>query len=214
MSKLQEKNKNLLIAFDHEFVSLKTSGVPKEIKEFRPEFFFSDNENKPFLKKSIFESVQIFKNIFGFEPNLFVPSNGIFHPDFEKDTVDAGLKFLFATTLMRYPDGGRLKKRLIITGQRAPSGIVYYTRNCAFEPTDAGYRGIGFVLKQIEAAFRWGKPANISTHRVNFVGGISPENRELGLSELKKLLKEIVKRWPDVEFMSSRKAHSILAYSK
>lgn len=58
-------------------------------------------------------------------------------------------------------------------------------------------------MKQIDAAFRWDKPANISTHRVNFSGGIDPLNRNFGLSELKKLLKAIVRKWPDVEFISS-----------
>ena len=59
------------------------------------------------------------------------------------------------------------------------------------------------TLRQIAAAFRWKKPAIISTHRVNFVGGINKQNREAGLKELHSLLKTIVKRWPDVEFMST-----------
>jgi len=62
---------------------------------------------------------------------------------------------------------------------------------------------VSFTMKQVEAAFRWGKPANISSHRVNFAGHINPENRKEGLAQLKNLLDKIVKKWPDVEFMSS-----------
>ena len=58
-------------------------------------------------------------------------------------------------------------------------------------------------MQQIEAAFRWNLPANISSHRVNFCGHIDPKNRETGLKALKELLDAIVKRWPEVEFMSS-----------
>jgi hypothetical protein len=38
---------------------------------------------------------------------------------------------------------------------------------------------------------------------VNFIGFIDPKNRERNLSLFASLLKEIVKRWPDAEFMSS-----------
>jgi len=43
----------------------------------------------------------------------------------------------------------------------------------------------------------------ISTHRANYIGSISKENAENGLRELKKLLNEIIKRWPNSEFMTS-----------
>jgi hypothetical protein len=66
----------------------------------------------------------------------------------------------------------------------------------------------------MEAAFRWKKPANISTHRVNFVGGIDEANREKGLKELKKLLNTIVKTWPDVEFMSTRDLFGSVVFKK
>ena len=66
-------------------------------------------------------------------------------------------------------------------------------------------------MKQISAAFRWGKPAIISTHRVNFVGSISPYNREKGLRELKKLINAILKKWSDVEFMGSERALQCMA---
>lgn len=68
-------------------------------------------------------------------------------------------------------------------------------------------------MRQVAAAFRWGKPAIISTHRVNFVGAISPGNREKGLDELHRLLQAIVHQWPDVEFMNSADALGILSGS-
>jgi hypothetical protein len=204
MDMLRSGNEDLMIAFDQGFVSLDIKGVSAPVREFRAEFYFNSDSQKPFLDRSIMESVSLFMNIFGRVPLIFVPANGIFHPDFDRVVSGAGVRFLYVSNIMPYPvDGGKMKYRWFISGQSGRDGLTYYTRNCAFEPTDEQYKGIGTVLKQIEAAFRWGKPASISTHRVNFVGGISEANREKGLYELKKLLKAIIQNWPEVEFMSA-----------
>ncbi len=204
MDKLREGNKDLLYAFDHGFVSLEIPDIFSPAKEFRAEFFFASQEQKPFLTDSINDGVRLFKEIFGFPPRVFVPANGIFHSDFDAVVASAGIKFLNVSYLMPYPDlSGGLKYRYFVTGQKNLQGLTYYTRNCAFEPTDESYKGIDLTLRQVAAAFRWGKPANISTHRANFAGGLDPTNRAKGLSELKKLLEEIIKLWPDAEFMGS-----------
>jgi hypothetical protein len=62
---------------------------------------------------------------------------------------------------------------------------------------------IGNCLKEIEIAFRWNKPAVISTHRVNYIGYLVPENRERSLKQLEVLLSSMLKRWPDIEFMTT-----------
>jgi glycosyltransferase involved in cell wall biosynthesis len=204
LDKLREGNKELLLAFDHGFTSLDIAGVPLPLKEFRTEFYFTSNDQIPFLKESIKNSVSLFREIFGRSPRLFVPANGVFHAEFDKVVDECGVPYLYVSNSMPYPtDGGKLKSRYFVAGQKGPGQLIYYTRNCAFEPTDEQYAGIGLTLSQIEAAFRWGKPATISTHRVNYVGGISVINREKGLTELRKLLKAIVEKWPDVEFMSA-----------
>lgn len=210
LAKLREGNKDLLAAFKSGVISVEVSGVPEPAREFRPEFYFTSDAQKPFLVNSILDGVSLFREIFGFTPRIFVPSNNIFHPDFDKVVAEAGVKFLYTSHKMPYPtEGGVLKHRRFVTGQKGPGGIIYYTRNCAFEPTDERYCGIDLTMKQIAAAFRWGKPANISTHRANFTGAIDPSNRNKGLSELKSLLKAIIRKWPDAEFLSSGDA---LAY--
>ncbi len=211
MDKLKEGNEELLLAFNMGFVSLDIPGVPEPAREFRSEFYFTSEDQKPFLINSVKEGVVLFKEIFGFKPTVFVPGNAIFHPDLEEVVAQCGVEFLWVNHKMAYPaTGGELKYRHFIPGQKGPYGIIYYTRNCAFEPNSPDYNGIGSTMKQIAAAFRWGKPANISTHRANFTGGIDPKNREHGLNELLLLLKAIVKKWPDVEFMSSKYALHLL----
>lgn len=204
MEKLREGNKDLLFAFDNGFVFLDVPGVPVHAKEFGAEFYFTSDNQKQFLINSIKEGVALFEDIFNCSPRVFVPSNGIFHPEFDGVLAESGIQFLCVNYSMPYPaNSGKLQYRHFITGKVGPGGIIYYTRNCAFEPASPGYKGIEPTMSQIASAFRWGKPANISTHRVNFVGGIEEANRQRGLIEMKKLLKAIVRRWPDAEFMNS-----------
>jgi hypothetical protein len=58
-------------------------------------------------------------------------------------------------------------------------------------------------MAQIETAFKWNHPAVISSHRVNYCGNIDIRNRDKGIDALKKLLYEIKKRWPNVEFLNT-----------
>lgn len=58
-------------------------------------------------------------------------------------------------------------------------------------------------LRRIKIAFKWGKPAIIGSHRVNYIGFIDESNRERNLKLLKLLLGEITRIWPDVEFLDS-----------
>lgn len=207
MQKLREGDAGLQEAFGHEFVYMYNEDLPAPVRDFRAAFYFTSEDEKPFLVRSITDGVTLFREIFGFAPGLFVPANGIFHPDFDRVVSECGVKFLYVFDRMPYPaEGGSLKYRRFVTGRRGPGDITYYTRNCVFEPTDEKYMGIGFTLRQIEAAFRWNKPAFISTHRVNFAGGIDTANRDKGLRELRMLLIEITARWPDVEFMSASEA--------
>ena len=62
--------------------------------------------------------------------------------------------------------------------------------------------GVDSCLADIQQAFDCKQPAIISNHRASFVGGIEDKNREKGLKALDKLLPQIIKKWPDVEFIS------------
>jgi hypothetical protein len=78
------------------------------------------------------------------------------------------------------------------------------TRNCFFEPSDNKKKDwVNSCLYDITLAFKWHKPAVISSHRVNYIGALYKANRDNGLSQLKRLMMEIIKRWPDVEFLTS-----------
>jgi hypothetical protein len=90
-------------------------------------------------------------------------------------------------------------------GEKNAMGQYYLVRNCVFEPSQypVHHDNVGECLKGIQNAFFWKKPAIITSHRLNFIGFIHPENRERNLKQFRDLLENILKKWPDVEFMSS-----------
>ena len=205
LKKLREGNPSVRYAFEHGFVSVYSKDLPSAYQCFRPEFYFNNLDQIDFLKQSISDGVSLFKKIFGYIPHSFVPSNGIFHPMLERTLAETGVKYLHVGHFSFIPDErGILRRRYYRVGQHTIDGLTYYTRNCAFEPINPSYNGIDLTIRQMEASFRWGKPAIISSHRVNFIGVIEKGIRDKGLKELKLLLDTIVKKWPDVEFISSR----------
>ena len=99
-------------------------------------------------------------------------------------------------------------------GQRNSLGQIYWRRNCTFEPSrDHNYDWVVSCLDEMKIAFKWGKPAVINSHRVNFIGSIFPENREKSLKALRKLIRSALSIWPDIEFMSSDALGDMIAQS-
>lgn len=207
LEKLQQGNVQLQHAFSYGFVAVgNIEGIHPYAQEFRPEFYFTKPAQKNFLHQSIQEGVALFEKIFNYTPSAFIPSNHIFHPDFEDTVYKSGVLFLNVEHKNPTPGQDGLLHYYTYTNKQKikKKALNYYIRNCAFEPSSPGYKSGDGTLKQINAAFRYGKAAIISTHRVNFTGGLNVQNRDKGLFELNVLLKQIMKRWPTVEFMSTR----------
>lgn len=163
----------------------------------------------PELHSHLIEAGSLFRQYMGYKPRVFIAPNAEEPKELESSLSRIGVKYLTRSKKRVYPLGdGKFAKEWNFIGKQNEHGQTILNRNAFFEPvcfgehehiTDWG----ASCLKEIEIAFRWKKPAVISSHRVNYVGSISPENRDKGLYELKKLLKAVLKQWPDVEFMSS-----------
>ena len=46
---------------------------------------------------------------------------------------------------------------------------------------------------------------------MNYIGFLHPENREKSLRKLEELLVRMLKRWPDIEFMTSSELGDLIA---
>ena len=58
-------------------------------------------------------------------------------------------------------------------------------------------------LSDMHIAFKMHKPAVIISHRINYVGYIDRSNRNRNLKMLNRVLSLALKRWTDIEFMTS-----------
>lgn len=173
-------------------------------------YSFEDiNETNNYLA-NVADGLKCFKEVYGYSSEIFTPPAQQFPLHLEKELIHLGLNYIDRPrSLKRHLGSGKyqLEKHKLGGGDK----IKEIVRNIVFEPThDRGFNWVDYSFKQVEAAFRTHKPANISSHRVNFCGHIDPKNRALGLNALSELLHRIVRRWPDVEFISADELGKII----
>lgn len=177
--------------------------------------FESFNENEA-LEQSIKDGLNLFEEIFGYRARNFNAPGAPEHSVLEKTLLESGIKYIDSGAIKKEHQGdGKYKNKFRYMGMTNPLGQIYLLRNCVFEPTliDPD-EAINKCLIEIETAFRWNKPANISSHRVNFCGLIDPKNRKRGITALNKLLKKLVLKWPEVEFFTSEELGQLIKSSK
>lgn len=154
--------------------------------------------------KMIQEGIQLFKNLHSKDSKSYIGTNYMWPIEFEKILYHEGVQYIQGMPIQRTPQSNKIFRNRIYhyLGERNLLNQIYLIRNCKFEPTSTK-NSLDKCLFQIENAFKNNKPAIISTHRFNYIGNIFEENRDNNLLILKNLLSNIVKKWPDVEFMNS-----------
>jgi hypothetical protein len=205
---VHEGKEGLRYALDHHSVgpsAFNGTKYPNYLGALHPE----TKDEIPELHQYVAEAGRLFKKYLGYQPRVFIAPNAEEPKELESTLNKIGIKYLTRSKKRVYPLGdGMYSKEWNFIGKKTDFDQVILNRNAFFEPVCFGEQEhitdwVDNCLKEIEIAFRWNKPAVVSSHRVNYVGSISPENREKGLKELKRLLTQVLKKWPDVEFMSS-----------
>jgi hypothetical protein len=97
-------------------------------------------------------------------------------------------------------------------GSENEQQIKYFVRNGQYEPTQmpANYDSVDGCLKEISNAFFWNKPAIINTHRLNYVGVYDQKTKDENIKNFRVLVKSIIKKWPNVEFMDSAELANLM----
>ena len=154
-------------------------------------------------KEIIADGLDLFERIFGFRSQTFTPPAQRLHPELFPYVEALGVRAIDKPLhCVRRLDMQKKRREINILG--SDGNHVSLVRNVVFEPTaDRAFDSVKLALDQVAAAFRWRRPAIVSSHRVNFAGHIDPNNRSFGLDALKRLLRGIVERWPDVQFISA-----------
>lgn len=210
---LQAGNAHTRLAFD---LGLWGIYSPLIRSDYQAAFDLDFPSDLEYQHSVITEGIDLFAELFGYQPTFFVPTNGPFNLALEKTLKNKGIKYIMLDKLQKEPLGnGKYKTHLRYLGRKNKLGQIYMSRNAGFEPAQfPEMDNVNMCLSTIEHAFRLHKPATISTHRVNYIGWLHPENREETLRQLKSLLNEILKRWPEVEFLTSVELGDQIAGSK
>jgi hypothetical protein len=174
---------------------------------------YSDETEFNSIEEIIVDGLKMFETIFGFKSITFTPQGGFWGDHLLKILTENGV--ILACGQQELPIEQGLHKTVNkFWGQNNGCGQMYYRRNVLFEPSynqDVDWDRKG--MREIEIAFRWGKPAVISSHRANFIGSIFEDNRDRSLKKLSNLLKMIQKKWPEVQFISSHQLANIMISS-
>ena len=210
--KLKSKSHDVLTALkNRSYTSINDDQYPT--MHFPAAFDFWDFEENKAFEHIIADGLNAFEKVYGYRAEHFNAPGAAEHHIIHEYLFANGVKYMDAEFQKREHQGrGVYKKVMNYTGKRNQMGMMYQVRNVVFEPTEAkGIDWVSYTMDQIEAAFFWNRPAIISSHRVNFCGHIDEKNRQQGIQALKDLLKRIVQKWPDVEFMSANALGDILA---
>ncbi|MDG1279044.1 MAG: hypothetical protein P8O16_17325 [Algoriphagus sp.] len=205
MKGLEKKLPSTMRTFDLALTGLHVHMANEERGDYQAAFDIDELSELDYLKDVLTEGIALFKDLLGYQARYFVPTNGPFNTGLETHLKNLGIDFINAAKIQIEPIGaGKTKKRFHYLGQESKSKLVYLTRNVIFEPSKPNYSSwVDSAMKEIEIAFRWKKPAILSSHRVNYVSRIHESNRDKGLKDLHHLLISITKKWPDVEFFTS-----------
>ena len=150
------------------------------------------------------DSLIIFDNLFGFKSKIFTPPALFYNPQIEEIIKREGIDWIDVGRLFKVPQtDGTEKWQFNYLGRKKKSGLKVLVRNAMFESNiSQSESAVDRCLYDIEQAFKLRQPAIISNHRACFTGRIDDNNRRKGLFELDLLFSRIVKKWPDVEFIS------------
>lgn len=160
------------------------------------------------------DGLRLFGEIFNMKSITFTAQGSVWGDHILSMLYDEGVRLIGGFQLHPTQKSG-YKTINKYWGSKNELGQIIWRRNVLFEPSSStNINWVDKCIEEIEIAFRWGKPAVISSHRENFIGSVFEENRNQSLKKLELLLKTILKRWPDVQFISSAKLAEIMLESK
>jgi len=202
--KLRQRAPDLMPNLEHDSMAGVSSAPSMPGVGFTHAFGLHSREELPRHREILADAFDRFEQVWGYHSTTFTPPAQQLHPDLHEELPEHGVLSIDKPLRCSRPLGdGSRRSELNHSGRQRGQNHVTVVRNVVFEPgKDLGFEPVSRALEQIRAAFFWGRPAIISSHRVNFCGHLDEGYRKQGLEALDRLLKAIVSRWPEVEFLS------------
>jgi len=202
--KLNTRAQDLAVNIEHDCLAGLSGDPALPGVGFSHAFGLHDESALPAQREILSDGLDRFEQVWGFRSTTFTPPAMQLHPalfDVAKDggvrAIDKPLRF------NRVVGNGERRRETNHSGRQRGQNHVTVVRNVVFEPgKDMGFEPVKRAVQQVAAAFRWKRPAIISSHRVNFCGHLDEDNRKHGLNALQSLVKYLTVQWPEVEFVS------------
>lgn len=184
-------------------LGIDASNTQRSQNGYMAAFDYENIEELNSFKSIIKDAQNLFIKTFGFKSKSFVAPCSIRSDKMDKFLVENGVKY-HQMGFQQLPKFENYKTINRFWGDTNNEKQIYWRRNSMFEPyKDENKLWLNHILNDAKVAFRWGKPLVISSHRINYVGGISSSLRDNTLNQLKIILKKLIEKYPDIEFLNS-----------
>lgn len=206
---LKDNSPETRLAFNNQVFGVSTTISSEKRRSFLPALDFENvDEFKSIIRPSLIEGQKLFEEFFGYYSKSFIAPNYTWDANSEEVLSQNKVKFLQSSRSQIIPVGAQSEQGAAIrhkTGDKSKFNQTYLVRNAIFEPSTIPNKRkhLDDCLSQINIAFLLNKPAILSMHRLNFMGGLNAKNREENLSLFKELIESVIKKHPKIEFLSS-----------
>jgi hypothetical protein len=205
MKYLKSGEESFRFAFNKKCFAINEKSSDNRRHNLMASYDYDNEEELAFVKKNIKQGLIQFENIFGFKSATTIAPCYVWDKQIEQEMLVGKVLGFQGSFLQNYPNPGKSFKKIYhYIGQKNNNKQFYFVRNGLFEPSlNDNVDWVSKCLESIEIAFKWGKPAIIGAHRINFVGGLNQDQRNQNLQKLDLLLAKITEKWPEVKFISS-----------
>jgi hypothetical protein len=214
MKDLRNGNHDTQLAFKNHFFGLKTKTSSPYQTNYLAAYRAESELELEVINTILTEGLKEFEQFFGFKSQSFIACNYVWPKEIEKTLLNNGINSIQSQRGQVLPQpnrDGKPKIKYHYTGQKNKLNQIYTVRNVLFEPFEnEKIDWVNQAMNDINNAFIWGKPAIVSTHRINYVSQMSIKHRDKNLKMLNQLLQQILIKWPEVEFMSSDELYKII----
>lgn len=204
---LREGHSETLLAFKQGVCTHPSRYFKSNAMNFQSALHLRNEAELDFGRQAVQEGSELFAQHFGYRSGSFIAPRFIWPQAIETSLRESGIEVLQGKIFQFTPggaEGEQLHRRLRFQGERSTNGMTHLVRNVFFEPAQMPkFDWVGDALQRIRTAFYWKKPAIISMHRLNLVDGMEAGNAAANRSQLSKLIKQVIKEYPAVEFCDS-----------
>lgn len=213
MMDLQNNDEIAHMGFENKTWGFSRYYLENYTRSYRSTYEIASYKELDTLKANISEGIDLINKTFHQNTTYFLPPDGPYHLSLNQTLADNGIKYIGLSKLHTNPlEPKWYQKKLFWPGKKTKEGLIVITRNVKFEPASPkNPEVVNKALGEIQNAFKHKKPAVISSHRANYVSGLDAKLAERSLLKLEELLKGILKKWPEVEFMTSTQLGEIMS---